>query len=368
MIESIEVRQLRLPLIKPYRLSFGPVTDFDTLLVVIREIEGIGFGEATLLHGYTDETMDQAWSAANLLAPLVSGLGLDEARTTLRAAVDKTPFTATAFLTAIDYLEQHPALTTPARVPLLAILSAKGDDTGEARDEIDRHLDTGYGTLKFKVGFDLESDIQAVKTVQRVVDGRARIRIDANQGFKPEEAIRFFETLDPDDVELVEQPCDKDDWDAAATVRPHARVPVMLDESIYGAADVDRAASENLADFIKLKLMKCGDLSGLAGVLTQISENGMTPVLGNGVATDIGCWMEAAAMRGYVDNAGEMNGFLKTDIQLLDRPLEMQGSEIILDGYLPPLDWDAVEKHTVRREIHHAKWASWAGLGENRSP
>lgn len=362
MIESIEVRQLSLPLIKPYRLSFGPVTAFDTILVVLREIEGTGFGEATLLPGYTDETVDESWRTANMLAPIVAGFGLDEARRTLRAAAEKTAFTATAFLTAIDYLEQHPALTTPARAKLLAILSSDGSDQGAARDEVDKHIAAGYDTLKFKVGFNVESDIQAVKTIQEVVDGRAAIRIDANQGFSVEEAILFLDTLDPSNIELLEQPCDKADWNAAKAIKPRARVPIMLDESIYGPAEVDRAASEKLAEFIKFKLMKIGDMSALAGVLNQIRDHGMTPVLGNGVATDIGCWMEAAAMRGYIDNAGEMNGFLKTEISLLDPPLQMSGAEVVLDEALPALNWDAVERHTVRREVHHAKWATWSGL------
>lgn len=350
MIEHIEIRQLDLPLIKPYRLAFGPVLAFETLLVVINGSDGMGFGEATLLPGYTDETVEDSWRTANILAPQLTGLSVAAARDLLAQHVGETAFTATAFLTALDYMKGHPALMAPARVPLLAILSSDGKDFAAAEAEVEKHLAKGYGTLKFKVGFDLASDVDAVRTIQRAVAGRAKIRVDANQGFSVEEAIAFLEVLDPTDIELVEQPCDKTDWGAAAAVRPRAGVPLMLDEAIYGPADIDRAAEGGLADYIKYKLMKIGDIDSLRDVFGKIRGHGMIPVLGNGVATDIGNWMEAAAAAGHIDNAGEFNGFLKTEIQLLEPPLVMDGADIVLDGTLPGLNRTAVEASTVRAE------------------
>ena len=54
--------------------------------------------------------------------------------------------------------------------------------------------------------------------------------------------------------------------------------------------------------------MKLGSLAALARGLERIRELGMEPVLGNGVATEIGCWMEACVARSHIRNAGEMNG------------------------------------------------------------
>ncbi|MGI9385363.1 MAG: mandelate racemase/muconate lactonizing enzyme family protein [Methyloligellaceae bacterium] len=349
VLESIELRQLRLPLTKPYRLAIGVQTDFNTVLVTLTTSDGArGFGEATLVPGYTDETVEASWARAGELAEVLAGGTVEAARDELWAAWPEAPFTATAFLSALDCLEAHPALTRPANVPLLAILSSDGRDYGSARDEADRLVETGYRTLKFKVGFDLESDLAALQTVQKAVDGRAGLRVDANQGFSQEDAIAFLDAMSPEGIELVEQTCDKADWDAAVAVKPHGRVPLMLDESIYGPDDIDRAAALGAADLVKLKLMKVGDLTALQSALDRIRSNGMTPVLGNGVATDIGCWMEACAMPGHVDNAGEMNGFLKTPVQLLDPPIRMEGDEIVLPEDLPGLNQDAVDKVTVR--------------------
>lgn len=347
MIDRIEIRRLRLPLAKPYRLAFGVQHAFDTLLVVVNTRDGrSGFGEATLLPGYTDETIEESRETARAVAPQLTGRSLDEARAMLADVWKRAAFTATAFLTALDMIEGHPAFSAPGRVELLAILSSDGRDEARARNEVDALVGEGYATLKFKVGFDVEADLAALATVQRAVDGRARLRVDANQGYAPGEAIRFLETVDPAGIELLEQPCDKADWAAAEAIRPHARVPLMLDEAIYGPADIERAAAGGLADLIKLKLMKLGDISSLQAALDGITAQGMRPVLGNGVATDIGCWMEAAAAPGHVALAGEMNGFLKTPVALLDPPLAMAGPFLVLPGVMPRLDERAVESVT----------------------
>ncbi|MCH7832257.1 MAG: mandelate racemase, partial [Proteobacteria bacterium] len=140
--------------------------------------------------------------------------------------------------------------------------------------------------------------------------------------------------------ELFEQPCPAHDWDAAVTVAEAAEaagVPMMLDESIYGPADIERAADLRAASYIKLKLMKAGGLEALAKDLKLIRERGMTPVLGNGVAGDAGCWMEACAARGLIGNAGEMNGFLKPKTGLFAEPIAVEGGAMILDPATPKL-------------------------------
>jgi L-alanine-DL-glutamate epimerase-like enolase superfamily enzyme len=124
----------------------------------------------------------------------------------------------------------------------------------------------------------------------------------------------------------------------------------MLDESIYTLADVDRAAELDCASFIKLKLMKAGGLAKLAAALTHIRALGMTPVLGNGVACDLGCWMEACVATRSIDNAGEMNGFLKTSRSLFREPLQIDnGAMVIPQGFSPEVDEDALTRFTVDR-------------------
>ncbi len=357
VIERITLHRLQVPLSTPYRLAFGPVTAFNTILAEVVDSDGCaGLGEATLLTGYTEETIDGSWALARELALRMVGRPPAEAKRVAEAVVGAAPFTATALATAVEVLEDHPDLLVDrsTTVPLLGLVN--GTTARELEEEIERLFAEGYGTLKIKVGFDPERDARKVALIQRLNRGRARLRIDANQGYSVDEARRFLRSLDPSGVELFEQPCAAGDWAAAKVVAEVSPVPIMLDESIYGIEDIERAAQLGCASFIKLKLMKMGSLDRLKAGIHRIRALGMEPVLGNGVACEIGCWMEACAARGTIANAGEMNGFLKPVARLLERPLRFERGAIVLEpGDRPSLDRNALVRYTVAREGFSAK-------------
>lgn len=350
---TITLYRLRVPLLVPYRLAFGPVEYFDTILVEAVDRDGkTGFGEATILTGYTDETIEGSWRAAAQFGPaLVARLGAsgpEGAQREIRQFGEKFPFTATAFGTALEMLagSELLALSAPAEVPLVGLLNAK--DEAAMRSEFEQLARAGYRTIKVKVGFDAVKDSLMVKAVQRVVQGRARIRLDANQGYTAEQGMRFAKALDPADVELFEQPCAAGDWDAHLSVARVSPVPMMLDESIYGLADIEKAAELRAAAFIKVKLMKLVTLEALAGAIERIKALGMKAVLGNGVACDPGCWMEACIAARHIDNAGEMNGFLKARAALLTDRLEFRDGAVLLrPGFAPRLDHAGFEAYLV---------------------
>ncbi len=236
----------------------------------------------------------------------------------------------------------------PQSVPLLAGINAT-DPAGIER-EIEAAIAAGFATLKLKVGFDVTADLERIAFIQRCNRGRARLRIDANQGYDVEDGVRFAAGLAPDDIELLEQPCAADDWEAAAAVCQIKNVPLMLDELIYDTADIERAAKIGAA-FVKLKLMKMGGLAQLAEGLDLIRNLGMEPVLGNGVASDLGCWMEACVARHHIRNAGEMNGFLRQKTPLAATPLQVvNGSmQLLPPGHGLPLDETRIAAATVAR-------------------
>ena len=209
----------------------------------------------------------------------------------------------------------------------------------------------GFTTLKVKVGKDVDGDLARVAAVRQAASGRALIRLDANRGFSREDGMRFAAALAPDGIELFEQPCAAADWDANAAVAEVSTVPVMLDESIYGLADIERAAAIEGIAFVKLKLKKLGGLDRLAAALRLIRKRGMEPVLGDGVSADIGCWMEACVARGTITNAGEFNGFLKPKARLFATPLRFEAGALHLEpGFAPEIDRAALAGHTIASE------------------
>jgi o-succinylbenzoate synthase len=347
-LDRIVVHRLRVPLTVPYKLAFGPVEHFDTIIAEMIGSDGkSGFGEATILTGYTDETVDDAWRVAQELAEELAS-AVDRAPRQIAELGVRFPFTATAFGTALEMLSASPLLelAADADVPLVGLLNAKDEAAMEL--EVPKLLDAGYRTIKVKVGFEVGEDIALVAAAQKVVRGRAALRLDANQAYTAEEGVRFVRALDPEGIELFEQPCAAGDWDAHLAVVRAAGVPMMLDESIYGLADIEKAASLEAATYLKLKLMKLVTLERLGKAIDRIRELGMKPVLGNGVACDPGCWMEGSIAARQIDNAGEMNGFLKARSPLIDGGLAFRNGAMQLKrGYAPRLDPAAVAAYAV---------------------
>jgi L-alanine-DL-glutamate epimerase-like enolase superfamily enzyme len=275
----------------------------------------------------------------------------DATKRRLLAEAEANPNAVSIVVAALEMLEENPVLrvASETRVPLLQGLSAT--TPGAVSAEIETILAQGFGTIKVKVGFDVEQDLALVRAVQRATAGRARLRLDANRGFDRDQGCRFASSLDPADIMLFEQPCDADDWVANAAVAAVSRVPVMLDESIYGLADIARAAAIPGVGFLKLKLKKAGGLDRLKAALERIRALGLEPVLGDGVSTEINCWMEACVARLTIDNAGEMNGFLRPKGRLFKNPLEFERGAIVLPaGYAPELDPEIVAAHCVAEE------------------
>jgi hypothetical protein len=92
----------------------------------------------------------------------------------------------------------------------------------------------------------------------------------------------------------------------------------------------------------------------LARGLERIRQFGMVPVLGNGVASDIGCWMEACVASTMIDNACEMNGFLRQRQGVVRNPIGVEAGSLRLHaGTIPQLDQDRLRETTIDQITAH---------------
>jgi len=349
-IERLSLYRLRVPLRSPYKVAFALIEHFDAIVAEVVNREGAtGLGEATILTGYTDETIEGSWGAAREFAASLLNLRDEEAMPAVERFGVRFPFAATAFGTALEMVRGSRRLEIDAggaSVPLLGLLHARTAESIEA--ELQALIDAGYRTVKVKVGFDPAEDARMVKLVQCATRGRVQIRLDANQGYTADEGIQFVKTLDPSDIELFEQPCAAGDWEAHLAVRRASPVPMMLDESIYSVEDIEKAVRLDAAAYIKVKLMKFVTLDALAAAIERIKALGMKPVLGNGVACDLGCWMECCIAARHIENAGEMNGFLKASAPLVVPTLELRhGAVSLKPGFAPRLDDESIRRHLL---------------------
>ena len=351
-IHAVTVRVARIPLHTPYKVSGTVFHHFEPIIVEMWDGDGrYGFGEAVISEGYSHETFADGWRYCRDVAPNLVGKDLDEARALLEPGVADYPTAASTLFSALDVLSGHPLLDVleTTRVPILDPVHAHEPDA--LADELEASVARGFRTLKVKVGFDVEADLERVLRIQTVLDGRAEIRLDANRGFTREEGRRFAAALDPRGIQLFEQPCAAEDWESNAAVARVSTVPVMMDESIYGFEDIDRAAAMEGVGFVKLKLKKLASMDRLREGLERIRAAGLTPVMGDGVATDVCCWLEACVARVTLDNAGEMNGHLKLVEPLFAEPLLFEDGAIVLEpGYRPRPDPEKLERMTTTKE------------------
>ena len=309
---EINLYRVDLPLITPYRLSYRTFESFEPLIVEVRDkAGGVGWGEQHISPGSSAETREAGWAFARELAEAVLGLDAAEAKRRIAARAVESKVAATALVTAIEMLEGARLLRSAGERRLRLLTAFNATDREGICDEVECRITEGFRTFKIKVGKDVEADIKRLAWIQECVAGRATLRVDANRAYGREEGCRFASSISPEGVELFEQPCAAEDWQANAAVAAISRVPLMLDEPICALADIDRAAAIPGVGLCKVKLKRFGSLAGLREAMLRVRGKGLGVVLGDGLGAEINCWMEACLADDLIENAGEFNGFVK---------------------------------------------------------
>jgi L-alanine-DL-glutamate epimerase-like enolase superfamily enzyme len=351
-LKELTLRTIRLPLIRPYVLSYRTFTEFEPIIVEARDADGrIGWGEGHISPGSSHETREGGWAFCREHAAAIVGMDTTAAKAMITANMGASKVAATGLLTAIEMLEDHPLLRVDREVRLPLLTPFNSSAAEDIAEEVERRLEDGFRTFKIKVGKNADDDGRRVKSIQQAIGGRATMRLDANRAYSEAEACRFAAALDPSGIELFEQPCDSENWDANARVAGVSPVPIMLDEPICALADVQRAGGIRNIGFCKLKLKRFGGLDLVHEALDAVRAHGMEPVLGDGLGTELGCWMEGCVARSTIRNAGEFNGFLKPKVRLFSEPLQFTAGEIFLPrGFWPLIDRDVLAAHETARE------------------
>ena len=127
-------------------------------------------------------------------------------------------------MTALELLQDSPDLDVPepAAIPLLAPLQAH--DEPALAVEIEARLAEGWRTLKVKVGFDGDHDLERVRFIQAQVAGRGVL---GSMPIRPSRR-RMGSVRDQPaagGIELFEQPCSMYDWAANAACRRRSTCP-----------------------------------------------------------------------------------------------------------------------------------------------
>jgi L-alanine-DL-glutamate epimerase-like enolase superfamily enzyme len=116
----------------------------------------------------------------------------------------------------------------------------------------------GIRQVKMKVGLAGQDDANRLRLLRTRLGRRIDVRVDANEAWARDQALGRIRELEPFGISSVEQPVPHPDADVLAEVRRQTKVPIMLDESLCGMVDAERAAASGICDLFNLRLSKCG--------------------------------------------------------------------------------------------------------------
>lgn len=238
------------------------------------------------------------------------------------------------------------------KVPVTAFLGIKKpeDVVKDAKDAVKR----GIRTLKLKVGRDLSEDIEIVKAVRQSVGDSVELRVDPNQAWSLPIAQRQIRKLREYDVQYVEQPTPRWDFDALAWLRRTTGVPIAVCEgllSIYRAADLVR---RDCADYISTDPLRMGGLSQTKK-LCGLAEAAGIPVVMHIAAhgIQVAAWLHLVVSTPIINCANDIISVDGVGLSLQD--------DILVDpiaceeGYMRP-----PEKPGLGIEIDEDKLAKYA--------
>ena len=303
---SVDCARLSVPLHTPFVTALRRTTTTDTVVVRVTDTDGIaGWGEAPQVWQVTGESLAGATACLEeMLAPVVVDSDVDDWADVLDAvqrAVARNFGAKAALDTAVrDLVARRAGLTLPAFLAgadvdaYPAVLRTDVTLSAGSADDLATaavaRVDDGFSTLKMKVGTDAATDVARVRAVRNEVGPDVTIRVDANQGWTPDEAVTVIRALEDADlgVELVEQPVRGEDVEGLAYVRGRVGLPVMADEALYSLVDLDRIIRLEAADLVNVKLAKCGSLGIALEQLRRAADAGLGTMVGSMMETAVG--------------------------------------------------------------------------------
>ena len=295
-ISAVELRRIRMPLVAPFRTSFGSESERDVLLVRVTTPDAEGWGECVALKEpvYSPEYVEGAHHVirAHLLPRLFARGEV--------AASDVAP--------ALEAVKGHQMAKAALETAILdAELRAQGTSfarhLGGVRDAVDcgvsvgihdsipalldtvsRHLDEGYRRIKLKIepGWDIEP-VRATR--ERF--GDIPLQVDANTAYRLSDA-RHLAQLDPFDLLLIEQPLPEDEILAHAELAKIVRTPVCLDESIVSARSAADAIALGACAIVNIKAGRVGGYLGARRIHDVCAAHGVPVWCGGMLETGLG--------------------------------------------------------------------------------
>jgi O-succinylbenzoate synthase len=248
-LEGVELRRIEMPLVSPFRTSFGTQHMKDALLLRVVTSEGEGWGEcvapAEPLYSseYVDASVDMlrrflipALASADTIAAqtVATTLAHFHGHRMAKAALEMGVLDAELRARGVSFARELGAVR--ACVPCGVSVGIM-DSIDVLLDAVGEYVQSGYVRIKLKI--EPGRDIEPVRAVRERFGDELMLQVDANAAYSLADARRLAR-LDDFDLVLIEQPLPEEDILGHAELARMVRTPICLDESITSA----RAAAD----------------------------------------------------------------------------------------------------------------------------
>ena len=295
-INAIILREVHMPLVRPFQTSFGITKNRRILLVEVRSEGLTGWGECTAGERphFSSESTDTAWQViVDELGPILASAQPDHGGSCpkLFDIVRGHPMAKAALENAIwDIEAQREGISLSRliggvrdRIPCGVSLGIQ-KSIPDLLDIIERELAAGYQRIKLKCkpGWDVEVFEMVRNQWQDIM-----LSCDANSAYKLRDADHLA-TFDQFDLLMVEQPLWHDDFYYHSMLQKRLATPICLDESIRNRRDALAAIDMESCRIINIKLGRVGGFSEAIAVHNAAQEKGIPVWCGGMLEAGIG--------------------------------------------------------------------------------
>ena len=337
-IEAVELVRFQLPLVTPFRTSFGVQDGRDVVLVRVEADGTEGWGEnvAGIEPGYSYEFVaaSQLVLRDHLVPRLLSAKDVTAAEVgTVLAGVSGWPMAKCAVEAAVLDAELRSAglsLRTylgGTRSRVAAGVSVGLFDTiDETVAAVDGYRRDGYVRIKLKI--EPGRDVDLVAAVRDHIGPDVLLQVDANAAYTLADA-RHLARLDDYDLLLIEQPLGEHDLRQHAELASQLRTPICLDESITSAATAADALALGACRIVNVKPGRVGGYLEARRIHDVCAAHGVPVWCGGMLETGVGraANLALASLPGFT---------LPADLSASDRYFHRDVTEpfVLADGHL----------------------------------
>ena len=312
IIRSLEIFKVSIPLYRPFKTALRTVEACEDLIVKLNIDDGIfGFGSAAptvAITGESHETMINA--IKNFIAPALIGVDLSHRHlvsallkssvaknTSAKAAVDMAIFDAWC---KIHKLSLATALGGEPKV-LTTDMTISLNTPNIMLEHAKEAMNQGFEALKIKVGGSVSEDLDRIKTIVTGTDNQLEYRIDANQAWEADEAIKICGILADlaFNIPFIEQPVRAHDLEGLKKVHKNSPLRILADESCFSFQDALKLVQMDACDLLNVKLMKTGSLEEAIQIIDLAHQAGKECMISSMLESKMGiaCACALAAAR-----------------------------------------------------------------------